>query len=112
MTCNSGCYIKDSFRSAWYAISTIILAGLIAGFVLPEETLSGLTPECELKAKYGTECSACGLTRGFMGISRGDYEKADVLNRASLPLYGLFSLNSILFLYFAAMEFLQRKKPK
>ena len=112
MACNSGCYIKDSFRSAWYAISAFILAILIAGFVLPEETLTGLTPECELKAKYGTECSACGLTRGFLSISRGNTEEASLYNSASLPLFGLFSLNSIFFLYIAIMELLQKRKLK
>lgn len=112
MTCNSGCYFKDSFRTAWYAISACILAGLIAGFVLPEETLTGLTPECELKAKYGTECSACGLTRGFLSISNGNPETAASYNSASLPLFGLFWLNSIFFLYFAIMELLQKRKLK
>jgi hypothetical protein len=112
MACNCGCYIKDSFKSAWYVISAFILALIIAGFVLPEETLTGLTPECEMKAKYGTECSACGLTRGFLSISGGNTKKAADLNDASLPLYGLFTLNSIFFLYFGIMELLQKRKLK
>jgi hypothetical protein len=46
-----------------------------------------MPPTCTSRALYGVECPGCGMTRAFVAISRGQFNRAWELNRASFVVY-------------------------
>jgi len=46
-----------------------------------------LTPPCEVRAQTGTECSTCGMTRGFCAMSRLRVADAAAYNAGAPWLY-------------------------
>jgi hypothetical protein len=89
-----------ALRIDWLVVSGVILLLLAAPVALPERTLFALTPVCEWKAKYNAECPLCGMTRGFLDISHGDFARAVERNRGSVPLYAAFLINECLAAWF------------
>lgn len=89
--------LRAAFVGAWLIVSALLLGVLVAPFALSDAELDRLVPVCEWKARYNRECPACGLTTAFLLISHGEIVQAQLQNRASLPLYLGFVLNSILF---------------
>ena len=87
--------LRTSLWIAWAIVSALMFAALVSSFFLSAEQVLSLTPGCVWKAKYGRECAVCGMTRGFIHISRGHFQDAFQSNRASLPLYGLFVVNDL-----------------
>jgi hypothetical protein len=73
---------------------------MILPFLLPHNFILSSLPECEYKVKYNKECAACGLTRSFCEISKGNFYEALEHNSASLPLFGAFLLYQILFAFY------------
>jgi hypothetical protein len=96
--------VRRSFRIVWVTLSLVILAVLASPFALGRERLTRLTPVCEWKAKYGKECSFCGMTTSFLDISEGRLGEATHANRAGIPLYLLFVANEI-----CALAFIRRR---
>lgn len=89
----------------WLVVSGVVLLLLAAPLALPQETLFALTPVCEWKAKYNAECPLCGMTRGFLDISRGDLARALEQNRGSVPLYAALLVNECLAAWFILRRF-------
>lgn len=87
-------YYINTIASVFFVlISTIILLT----FSLPDNYILDTLPLCEYKASCGKQCAACGLTRSFFEISRGNFQNALHYNSASLPLFTAFLLYQILF---------------
>ena len=89
--------IPGTLKNVWLIISSVIFIITASLFLLPEDILLNNTPVCQSKTAEGAECIACGLTRGFVNIYSGNFSEANHFNHASLPLYGLFLLNNIVF---------------
>lgn len=87
---------RKGFLLAWLAASIVLLPVLTAPFLLPAETIYRLEPVCEWKARHNRECALCGMTRGFLAISRGEFQRASSLNRGSVPLYFGLILNELI----------------
>ena len=82
----------------WLIVSGIVAGILAAPFLLGSAGVREIAPVCERKARSGRECALCGMTTAFLSISEGRLDRASRSNRASLPLYGLFATNELLFL--------------
>jgi len=91
--------LKCAFFIVWIVISAIGCSILAASFILQQDTLCNLVPECEWQAKYGKPCPLCGMTHSFTLISSGRFSEAIVFNQYSLFLYGLFCVNGMLFFF-------------
>lgn len=94
---------KDDFIKSlyyvWIIFSIIILCIIISTFLIPKEFFEITIPTCEWIIKYNKTCPLCGMTRAFFDISRFELNKAYNLNIFSIPLYLLFLLNTIFFIY-------------
>lgn len=89
--------VRLSLRIVWMILSLAGATLLIAPWLFAEKQIAGWTPVCEWKAKYNRECPACGLTRSFLRLSRGDASGAWSANRAGPPLYVAIAINSVVF---------------
>src|SRR3974377_2589056 len=87
-------YSTPDFRAAlrlvWVAGALGTACASAACFVLPEETIARIVPQCESKRLYGRECVLCGTTTGFIAIARGDLRGAADGNRLALALFAAF----------------------
>jgi hypothetical protein len=97
--------VGESLRLVWATLSLIVLAVLLSPFLVGRDRLTGLTPMCERKARYGLECPFCGMTTCFLDISEARFKDASRANRAGIPLYLVFLSNEI-----CALAFLRRKR--
>ncbi|HMS66129.1 MAG TPA: DUF2752 domain-containing protein [Ignavibacteria bacterium] len=89
--------IKFSFRIVWIIFSVLIFVVIILSIFSPELLLS-ISPVCVSKSLYGRECFMCGTTRAFTEITSGNISAAYELNKFSVILFSLFSVNTLLFL--------------
>jgi len=87
----------DALKKAWIFYSIVITAVIAILFLIPEDTLLNKTPVCGSIAENGTECFACGMTRGFGSISEFDIDGANSANRGSVFVFGIFVLNTLIF---------------
>jgi hypothetical protein len=85
---------KTAVRIVWLAVTLITAVAALAPFVLSEAIIAGISPVCESKRRYGTECWMCGTTTAFIAISQGDWSAAVRSNRTAVPLFTLFLLNA------------------
>lgn len=90
--------MKSVIKTVWLFYSIIITAVIVMLFLLPGDQLLNKTPVCGSIASSGTECFACGMTRGFVSISEMDINSALAANEGSLVLFGMFVLNTLLFI--------------
>lgn len=90
--------LKRALLIVWLVVSAVTFLTLLLPFVLPEATISRITPECEWKAKYQKSCVLCGMTGGFIHISRGEFTQASASNRFSPYLFAFFGFNQLLVL--------------
>jgi hypothetical protein len=86
---------RTAARVVWLVVSTVVLAILLAPFLLSDSAVADLSPVCESKARGGPPCPLCGMTAAFLLISDGRFEEAQQANRASVPLYAAFVLNEL-----------------
>jgi hypothetical protein len=103
LTLNNGTKkaIRLSINISYLILSGLIFIMFILIFFLPADTLLSLSPVCEWKLKYGTECFFCGMTKAFIQISKLNFSGAINLNASSILLFGLLIANEI----FAAFTF-------
>ncbi|MFZ5516988.1 MAG: DUF2752 domain-containing protein [Candidatus Zhuqueibacterota bacterium] len=87
--------VKLAIVIVWLILSAIILFIVTAPFLISAGEIYALTPTCQWKTKYNKDCLFCGLTTGFIAISRGDFTAAYAGNRLSIPLYAAFIVNEI-----------------
>jgi hypothetical protein len=104
---------RAALLGVWLAASLVMLLVLAAPFVAPAEMWGpGVIPVCERKAATGEDCPACGLTRGFLAISRGEFRESRQYHTAALPLYGLFLVNQCAVLPWAARRVMRRWRER
>lgn len=91
--------LKFSFKIVWIIISILIFVTLFLSFIFPEVLLN-ISPVCVSRSLYGRECFMCGTTRAFVEISSGRFSEAFELNKFSVFIFIMFTINSILFFAF------------
>ena len=96
--------IRAAFKIVWIIYSAIALL-VIAITVFSAGTLHEISPVCLSKSLNGEECFMCGMTRAFVEISEGNIINAYILNKLSIFLFSVMSLNSILFILFTVKKF-------
>ena len=96
--------IRAAFKIVWIIYSAIALL-VIAITVFSAGTLHEIFPVCLSKSLYGEECFMCGMTRAFVEISTGNILNAYILNKLSIFLFSVMSLNSILFILYTVKKF-------
>jgi hypothetical protein len=93
--------VRTSLLAAWLVVSAALFAVLAAPFLLPPQTIFSLAPKCEWKTRCGRECAMCGMTTGFILISRGRFNDALGRNRGSIPLYAAVVWNECTAFWYA-----------
>lgn len=96
--------IRAAFKIVWIIYSAIALL-VIAITVFSAGTLHEISPVCLSKSLNGEECFMCGMTRAFIEISEGNIINAYILNKLSIFLFSVMSLNSILFILYTVKKF-------
>ena len=96
--------IRAAFKIVWIIYSAIALL-VIAITVFSAGTLHEISPVCLSKSLYGEECFMCGMTRAFVEISEGNIINAYILNKLSIFLFSVMSLNSILIILYTIKKF-------
>jgi hypothetical protein len=81
--------------AVWLAVSAACLATVLAPFALSQSSLAAVVPRCERQVREGRPCVACGLTRSYYAMSRGEWGAAAEHNRAGPALYVAFWANSV-----------------
>lgn len=92
--------LKRALLIVWLVVSAVTFLTISLPFVLPEAAISRITPACEWKIKYQKSCVLCGMTSGFIHISRGEFNRASASNRFSPFLFALFGFNQLLVLVY------------
>lgn len=100
--------LKLAMFVVWIILSGIILFTLSTPFIFSENSIDKIVPKCEWKVKYNKECSLCGMTRGFIYFSQGNFTRASEVNRFSPYLYLLFVANETVLAFVLFWKF--RKK--
>lgn len=85
--------VQRALILTWLILGGVSATVVGASFAVPDGWLGALLPVCEWRARYGTDCPMCGLTRAFAAIATGRWGDAWVLNQASIPLFGLMSIH-------------------
>ena len=92
--------LKKVFLIVWIIIGLAVLFLLAVPFLVREDVVLDITPDCYYRKLYNKECLFCGMTRSFYCISRGELVKAAELNGLSLYLYAAFTINEVCILIF------------
>jgi hypothetical protein len=87
--------IKLALSVVWIVLSGIILIILIVTFILPADSIDAIVPKCESKIKFNKPCPLCGMTTGFLDISRGQFKEASMANGFGIYLFSIFVSNEI-----------------
>ncbi|WP_369426754.1 DUF2752 domain-containing protein [Profundicola chukchiensis] len=91
-------------------ITTVSAVILILPFLVDSKIILQISPTCTYKTQFNLECFFCGMSRAFIEISKGNLSSAISLNRGSLFLFILFSINIIIFsIYFIYKTFQKGK---
>jgi hypothetical protein len=73
---------RSAPASAFSLISALVVLPLV---LIDAELLDRVPAICTFKNLFGIECWACGLTRAFSALLRGDLAAALAHNRAVVP---------------------------
>ena len=95
----------SSLLIAWGIISVLIISVLIVPFLINSDVILKNTPICPSKLN-NENCLLCGMTQAFIEISNGKFSTAHMFNQLSIPLYGLFIINSIIFVFQLIKKFI------
>ena len=96
--------ISPSEKRLLGALNLLGLAAILIGFILADgfavspNTLRDFGPLCLFKYVTHLPCATCGITRGFVLMSQGQWIEASHYNLMTVPLYSsilLFWLLSI-----------------
>lgn len=96
--------VRAALKIVWIIYSALVLLVLVIN-VFSAGTLHDISPVCLSKSLNGEECVMCGMTRAFVEISEGNIINAYILNKLSIFLFSVMSLNSILFILFTVKKF-------
>ena len=104
--------ILAALKIVWMIYSALVLFVIVVT-VFSSGTLHEISPVCLSKSLYGEECFMCGMTRAFVEISEGNFHNAVILNKLSLYIFSVMTLNSVIFILFVSAKlrsFLIRKR--
>lgn len=96
---------KKSIFIFWSVISTILIAVIICPYVFTESSILSYSPKCYSKLILNQDCALCGMTRGFIQLSKGNVYSAITYNQLSPFIFFFFVMNSIYFLTFLVYVF-------
>jgi hypothetical protein len=94
--------LKEPILIVWIIISIITSLIILFPFFTDKQTVLQNTPTCISKSQFNIECSLCGMTRAFVEISNGNFDKAYKLNQGSYYLYISFLLNFTSFIIYSS----------
>ena len=102
--------VKIVAVSIWLLISAIILLVIIAPYIFSEKAILSMSEKLKSEHPDGKSCSLCGMTRAFIAISEGDFDKALKLNHLSVWLYLMLCFEDVLMALFI-MQWLYKNFP-
>ena len=82
----------------WTILTIITTSALLLPFLADPQFILQHTPVCVSQQQFHVECIFCGMTRAFIEIAAGHFDRARQLNDGSLLLYAGFLVNSALYL--------------
>jgi hypothetical protein len=91
--------LKTALITSWLIVSVFILLILIMPYLLPEDVLLSASSAFQLAHKE--KCPLCGMTRAFICIAHGEFNRAITLNAWSIALYAIFLTNQVLAIGFS-----------
>jgi hypothetical protein len=97
-----------ALRATWLVLTVAAMTCVVAPLVFSADFLEGLIPVCEAKVRGGS-CALCGMTTGFILISRGEIAQAQKANAGAPVLYLAFLLNFVSALSYSIMTLLRRR---
>ena len=80
----------------WVILGLVLLMPLASPFIFTDFQIKSISPECVSMRLYNKPCILCGMTRGFLEISRCNFDKATEFNAYSIWLYSTFLINELL----------------
>jgi len=89
--------IGKAFYIVWGIVAIAGLILVLIPFFIEEQALLKTTPMCTTVVTGEGSCAFCGLTRGFIALSKGQIEEALLWNTFSLYIFIFFILNFIIF---------------
>lgn len=93
--------LVPALAASWLLLSLFGATAVLAPLVLPARVVLSALPACSSVARGHGPCPACGLTRGFVHVARGELGAASRSHRWALPLYFALSANSVVASAFA-----------
>ena len=96
--------IKKASVIVWVIISVCVAVILIVSYLPAENTILEISRRSRSFNHGNRDCPLCGMTRSFMAINRGEFDKARSLNKNSIVLYASFVLNEALFAVYLARK--------
>ncbi|NLB48517.1 MAG: DUF2752 domain-containing protein [Erysipelotrichia bacterium] len=89
---------REAVYIVWTVITIVSFAVIIFPFFTNNETVLKNSPTCISIGKYNRECCLCGMTRAFIEISNGNFRNAISLNKGSIPLFFIITINAIVYI--------------
>jgi hypothetical protein len=87
--------LRSSLYWSWIICSLPLLIAVLLPLVAPASWIGQIAPRCLWKVRFGRACPGCGLTSAFLHIARAEWREAVESNRAGIPLYAGFAVNSL-----------------
>jgi len=87
---------RTSLFIAWGILGLVLFVPLVGPFLLTVSKIYSITPVCVTRQMYNEPCILCGMTRGFIEISRGNFGKAKEFNPYSMWLYSTLMANEMI----------------
>jgi len=96
--------IKTASVAVWVIVSVCVAVILIVSYLPAENMILEISRRSRSFNHGNRDCPLCGMTRSFMAINRGEFDKARSLNKGSIALYASFVLNEALFAVYLARK--------
>ena len=96
--------IKTASFAVWVIVSVCVAAILIGTCLPAANVVLEISRRCRSPNHGNLDCPLCGMTRSFLAINRGEFDKARSLNKGSIALYASFVLNEALFAVYLARK--------
>ena len=94
---------------AWITASLLIFPVLLAPFLLPVEAILSAVPNCGSLGIGGS--LLCALAKGFILVSRGEFDEAVRANAAAIPVYAALVWNQCVAIWFVWTELALMRQP-
>lgn len=95
--------LKKALKIIWIISALFFLIILFIIFFVPEEIFLSKIPICENK-NNNLECFFCGSTRAFFEIKKMNFANAYALNKGSIPLFLILTINFTTFAIYSIFK--------